>query len=197
MSEFKEYRRKQISELRPVTAEEIELGRLITAKTRTRKSVSVSDVDLQNGSPKEGDMIARNPKNHDDQWLVAKDYFEDNLEPFGGNDNLSFGLAIEALKQGKCVARKGWNGKGMFICKQVPARIGIDIVPKMQSLPEDAKKIFLSRYDTCVESGGNPPNNFSTIDYENQMLIVKGDNTMDSWVPSSSDVFAEDWFILE
>jgi uncharacterized protein YozE (UPF0346 family) len=26
-------------------------------------------------------MIARNPKNHDDQWLVAKRYFEDNFEP--------------------------------------------------------------------------------------------------------------------
>lgn len=28
---------------------------------------------------------------------------------------LNFGQAIEALKQGKRVARKGWNGKGMFI----------------------------------------------------------------------------------
>ena len=25
--------------------------------------------------------IARNPKNHEDQWYVAKDYFDDNLEP--------------------------------------------------------------------------------------------------------------------
>lgn len=30
---------------------------------------------------KDTDRIARNPKNHDDQWLVAKAYFEDNLEP--------------------------------------------------------------------------------------------------------------------
>lgn len=28
----------------------------------------------------EGGMIARNPKNHDDKWYVAKKYFEDNLE---------------------------------------------------------------------------------------------------------------------
>ena len=28
---------------------------------------------------------------------------------------LNFGQAIEALKQGKRVARKNWNGKGMFI----------------------------------------------------------------------------------
>lgn len=42
--------------------------------------ISISQPDEMNGSPKVGDMIARNPKNHDDQWLVAKQYFEDNLE---------------------------------------------------------------------------------------------------------------------
>ena len=29
-------------------------------------------------------------------------------------DNMTFGIAIEALKKGKKVARAGWNGKGMF-----------------------------------------------------------------------------------
>ncbi len=29
-------------------------------------------------------------------------------------ENQNFGQAIEALKQGKRVARQGWNGKGMF-----------------------------------------------------------------------------------
>ena len=81
MSEFKKYRRTQIAEMRPVTDEEIELGRLITTKTHSRPAISISDVDLQNGSPKKGDMIARNPKNHDDQWLVAAQYFSDNFEP--------------------------------------------------------------------------------------------------------------------
>lgn len=28
---------------------------------------------------------------------------------------MNFGLAIEALKAGKKVARAGWNGKGMYI----------------------------------------------------------------------------------
>jgi len=78
--EFKEYRRTQIAEMRPVTEEEIKLGRLIVTKTHSRKSISVSDVDLQNGSPKTGDMIARNPKNHNDLWLVAEQYFKDNFE---------------------------------------------------------------------------------------------------------------------
>ena len=33
------------------------------------------------GSPKVGDMIARNPKDYGDKWLLAKQYFDDNFEP--------------------------------------------------------------------------------------------------------------------
>ena len=33
------------------------------------------------GSPKRGDMIARNPKNYREQWLVAAQYFSDNFDP--------------------------------------------------------------------------------------------------------------------
>lgn len=43
--------------------------------------VSISEVDAFNGSPKSGDMIARNPANHDDKWLVAAEYFAANFEP--------------------------------------------------------------------------------------------------------------------
>jgi len=42
--------------------------------------VSVSDADKQNGSPKQGDMIAFNPNNLDDRWLVAKRFFDENYE---------------------------------------------------------------------------------------------------------------------
>ena len=50
-------------------------------KDEVLNNVSISLPDIKNGSPKEGDMIARNPKNHEYQWLVAKAYFDDNLEP--------------------------------------------------------------------------------------------------------------------
>jgi len=67
--EFKRYQRKQIAELRPyVTGEK--LG----------EQVSISAADREAGSPKEGDMIARNPSDHNDQWLVSKEYFEANFE---------------------------------------------------------------------------------------------------------------------
>lgn len=69
MKEFKKYRRKQIAELCPWTAGDDMSG------------VSVSKEDQAAGSPKPGDMIARNPKNHKDQWLVAAAYFAENFEP--------------------------------------------------------------------------------------------------------------------
>ena len=43
--------------------------------------VSISEADKANGSPKPGDMIAVNPNNATDMWLVAKEYFEEHYEP--------------------------------------------------------------------------------------------------------------------
>lgn len=71
MTEFKKYRRRQIAELRPYVHGET-----------LPPMVSISQADMDAGSPKEGDMIARNPANHDDQWLVGRDYFETNFAPF-------------------------------------------------------------------------------------------------------------------
>jgi hypothetical protein len=95
----------------------------------------------------------------------------------------SFGEAIKALKFGLAIRRKGWNGKGLFVIKQVPAHIESNIIPNMQSLPQSAK-------DLILKSKG-------FVDYTSQCLIYN-ENTgrADSWVPSISDVFAEDWEIV-
>lgn len=65
---FKQYRRTQIAEMTP------------WIKDFNITDISISKPDLDAGSPKEGDMIARNPKNHADKWLVAAQYFADNFE---------------------------------------------------------------------------------------------------------------------
>ena len=67
--EYKQYRRTQIAEM------------VEWATDMDLFGVSISDVDKAAGSPKLGDMIARNPANHTDKWLVAKAYFEANFEP--------------------------------------------------------------------------------------------------------------------
>lgn len=96
---------------------------------------------------------------------------------------MSFGSAIQALKFGLAIRRAGWNGKGLFVVKQVPARISADIIPNMQSLPQSAKDIIMARAEPHIA-------------YTNQMLIIHPDGRADSWVPSSSDVFAEDWELV-
>ena len=82
MSEFKKYQRKEKAELRPITEQDIkDFGNSKFNSLRDVEfKISISDVDKANGSPKIGDMIARNPKNHADQWLVAEQYFKDNFE---------------------------------------------------------------------------------------------------------------------
>ena len=78
MNSFKKYRRTQIAEMRPITEIECDLK---ASYLRGYYNLSISPADIENGSPKKGDMIARNPKNHKDQWLVAEQYFKDNFEP--------------------------------------------------------------------------------------------------------------------
>lgn len=69
------YRRKGLSEMRPYIAWEPLDG------------ISVSEpdkawlLDCQSRNADPGGYIARNPKNHADQWYVAQAYFDENLEP--------------------------------------------------------------------------------------------------------------------
>lgn len=65
MDNFKSYRRKELSELRPYIKGEDLYG--ITVSCRDNPETDMG-------------MIARNPKDHKDRWYVCRKYFEDNLE---------------------------------------------------------------------------------------------------------------------
>ena len=111
------------------------------------------------------------------------DIFDKTYDEADSSSLIGFGDAIEVLKQGGTIRRKGWNGKGLFVVKQIPAHITEEIIPKMQSLPQSAKDIIMAREN-------------KVIDYTSQMLIINPDGRADSWVPSVSDVFAEDWEVV-
>jgi hypothetical protein len=66
---FTQYRKKQLAEMRPYVAGEPMDG------------IAVNDVDRAAGSPKAGDLIARNPTNHADQWLVSAQFVAENYVP--------------------------------------------------------------------------------------------------------------------
>lgn len=80
------YRKKQLQELTPYVD-----GLDLTG-------VSISDADKANGSPKLGDMIATNPQNSSDRWLVAEKFFLDNYEPVD-TVNAERGGAVAQVKK--------------------------------------------------------------------------------------------------
>ncbi len=43
--------------------------------------VSVSPVDLEKGSPKDGDMVARHPIDPNDRWLISEEDFRHFYRP--------------------------------------------------------------------------------------------------------------------
>lgn len=81
--------------------------------------------------------------------------------------SINFGGAIEALKEGKRVARNGWNGKGMYIRLQRPDEHSLMTHPYMY-----------------IEYPAN----------EDHPVYPNGSRI--PWVPSQSDALAEDWIII-
>ena len=90
---------------------------------------------------------------------------------------MNFARATELLNYGIPVCRK--KDLSHFIFKQVPSNISIDIVPKMQSLPDAVRRVFINRG--------------KDISYSNQLAIVNDDNEISGYSPSVEDVLATDW----
>lgn len=102
---------------------------------------------------------------------------------------MNFGQAIEALKEGKLAARKGWNGKGMFIFMRPEAELSTEmIVNKVQSLPDAFKKWVADNYsDAPTES----------IRFTPYICMKAADNTVvNGWLASQTDMLSEDWEIV-
>ena len=83
-----------------------------------------------------------------------------------------FWICIRNIKNGGKVARKGWNGKGMFVY-YVPE----DSYP---ARTEVAKKVFGEK-----------------VKYNPYFAIKNVNGTVSTWVPSINDCLAEDWEVVE
>lgn len=95
-------------------------------------------------------------------------------------DNLSFGGAIEALKQGKRVSRKGWNGKGMFLFL-LPA----GIVPT-RAINDPALREVIEK-EVCGE----------TFEALGSIRMFTADKKiLTGWLASQADMLADDWQII-
>jgi hypothetical protein len=86
---------------------------------------------------------------------------------------MNFGQAIEALKEGKKVARIGWNGVGMFA-----------YYVKEASYPA-MMEVIKGQFENDL------------VPYRPYLALKTAQNDIATWSPSTSDVLAEDWELVE
>ncbi len=97
-------------------------------------------------------------------------------------DGMTFGMAIEAMKRGAKVCRKGWNGKGMWLCIPLcdgPTEIPATRVwgkPNAEYAERNGGMVKIMPYITMKAADGS---------------IVMG------WLASQTDMLAEDWEVVE
>jgi hypothetical protein len=100
-----------------------------------------------------------------------KGVFERSYRPTAG---LTFGLAVEALRMGKKVARAGWNGKGMFIFLIPGSTFKVNRPPLLGIYPEGTEINYCPHIDMKTADGKVVP-----------------------WLASQTDILAEDWQVAE
>lgn len=86
-------------------------------------------------------------------------------------NNLNFGEALEALKQGRKVSRLGWNGKGMWL----------GLVE-----PYTSMKLSDEQVDPVTEGATLLP----------YIGMKTADNGFVPWLASQTDILADDWCVL-
>lgn len=90
---------------------------------------------------------------------------------------LTFGEALEEMKRGNKVARIGWNGKDMFAVYQKGYPNGIG-----------ANKNTAEAYG--VEEG-------TMLKFRPYLQLKTAQDDIAMWTPSTSDILAEDWYLVE
>lgn len=96
---------------------------------------------------------------------------------------MDFGKALEALKAGKKVARRGWNGKGMYLWLKPAAEIKSNWCkdPVLKDIVDANGGTITALGTICMY----------TTDGTGRKAILTG------WLASQSDMLLEDWEILD
>lgn len=104
-----------------------------------------------------------------------KEAFDDVSRPC---DGMPFGMAVEAMKRGKKVTRKGWNGEGQFV------RFETVIAWEDGELHIDEENSSPAEDSTCF-----------VFHFRNRYTGETGIQV--GWLASQGDMKAEDWEIVE
>lgn len=125
-------------------------------------------------NPKDKGYLVKYPDGYV-SWC-PKAQFEEAGRPV---DGMTFGMAIEAMKQGKKVARAGWNGKGMYLW----------LLPAANVKAEWCKEEHLKAL--AEQNGGE----FECL---GSIRMKTADNkVLTGWLASQTDMLSDDWVIVD
>ena len=110
--------------------------------------------------------------------LEASNLADNVWDVLHATEGLTFGQAIEAMKQGKKVARRGWNGKGMYLWL-LPAT--------------DVKKEWC-RDPRLIEAMGERD---ALPCLGSIRMFTAAKEVLTGWLASQTDMLSEDWCIVE
>ena len=156
--------------------------KIVEAKAMTAEEASkILDrpVDTSNAN-ENGDGYLVRYKDGYTSWCPEQQ-FEDANRPC---ENMTFGMAIEAAKQGNKVARRKWNGKNMFIV----------YMPPIYLPPFNTQGTFRKVNDrTAKWIGEDKP-----LDCQPYFAMYNAqEQWIPGWVASQSDMLDEDWYIVD
>ena len=83
---------------------------------------------------------------------------------------MDFGKALAALKEGRCVAREGWNGKGMFLFLVKGSEFVVNREPLLSIMGEGTR-----------------------VNYRPHIDMKDAEGKVVPWLASQTDMLAEDW----
>lgn len=124
-------------------------------------------------------------------WL---DKYNDRTDWEITEGSMGFDFAILALKNGKMVARKGWNGKGMFIFMRPEDTLDAEFIQKVRSLPQPVKNHFKGKVNKIEQTGEEIP---VAVRFTPYLCMKAADGTIvNGWLASQTDMLAEDCEVL-
>lgn len=117
-----------------------------------------------------------------DQAVLEEESAADIREAITALETHDIGYAVRALKQGKRVARQGWNGKDMFLF----------LLPASDSIPTTAIHDPALREVIESEVQGDTFQALASV-----RMFTADKKVLTGWLASQSDLMAEDWVVLD
>lgn len=132
------------------------------------ETVGCCNLKVEHLTIEDGYMFTNSADDKYPQYMSAAD-FETMCRPA---EAMTFGDALDAMKRGERVARKNWNGKGMYVF--------------LAHEPDFVTDADLSAFDQL------------DVEVSDMMVLKTAQDTFQpGWLATQSDMLADDWYIVE